>query len=41
MKPESSTGVIIASSSKKRSLMTILNRVKGPFFTRQMNAVEL
>ena len=37
----SSTNVTIASSSKKKSLMTIQNRVKRSFFTTQMDAVEL
>ena len=31
----------IAPSLKKRSLMTIQNRVKRSFFTTQMDAVEL
>ena len=36
---ESSTNVTIASSLKKRSLMTIQNQVKRSLFTTQMNVV--
>ena len=37
----SSMGSSLASSLKKRSLMTIQNRVKRSLFTTQINAVEL